>query len=83
VRPGPEATAEMNAKLEKIVQDVDPDMSPEVVNRLSKVLRILPGFKTKGKQGEYDREPQKIEKFYRDLYQLALSANVSETLDAD
>jgi hypothetical protein len=55
VREGPGAAQEIRDKFARVVEHVDPGMSPNVQGRLWEVLRICQGFQIHGKQGHRDQ----------------------------
>ena len=49
---GPDATKQIYAKLQRIADHIDPNLSPEAVQRLWEMLKICEGFQTRNKQGQ-------------------------------
>ena len=71
---GPYAGEELVGKFARIVEFIDPDMTPEVKARVRKVLQVCPGLTTKGKQGG-DQAKQKWNAHQDQIRKLAVVAS--------
>lgn len=83
VQEGPEATQQLQAKLQRIADHIDQNLSPDAVERLRKVLRMCEGFQTRAKRGHQDRAQVKWKTTCRHLVLMARLTEYNNFPDKD
>jgi len=68
---GPDATEQINAKLQRIADEIEPDLSPEAIQRLWKMLKMCEGFQTRRKQGQRVQTKEQPDTLHSDRVAMA------------